>query len=402
MALEFKTPSDYAQDYLDELKSLKPDVDTSRQDSDWWIRSRVVGGIAAGLSADQRLISNDAFPQRARHDALLRFLDLYFAGGFKAATQSQGNIVVTGDPGTTVPQFVQLIYDPNGNAYQTTETVVLPAAASGQVTGLVPVQSIGTGQEQNLLADAPLIISSPPTGINPAAMVDNDGLSDARDPETDTEARDRIVTRIREPLSVGRVSDYIQYAEEADPSVTSASVLRYPFGLGTVAVYITSGTTDIDQAVDNGEAISVIPSDALVAEVQAFLDVNRPVTDCVTVLKPVAITQDVTVKVQYAFGDDNTILSGQTLTQKQLVQREVTRALYKTPVGGRIIGVSGYVVASEIEQTIDVKLSAEAVETGTIPILLDRQVLQLTVSGYNRAVLPNEVPTPGTITVEAF
>lgn len=397
---DFKLPSEIGDDYLTQLKTLKPDVNISQEDSDWWIRSRVVGGVAAGIYADQRLISNDAFPQNARPDAILRFLDLYFQGGYIPATQSEGNVSVTGQSGTTISAGVQFLYQPNGNVYQSIETVVLPSVTGGDpVTGLVPVQSVAAGQDQNLLPFAPLTVSSPPAGLNQIAEVDEDGLSDARDPETDSQARARIIQRIRTPLSVGRVSDYIQYAQEASNSVTSASVLRFPFGLGTVAVYITAGTTNIDSAIDNDQPITVIPSDALVEEVQAFLDINKPVTDCVTVAKPVPVDIDVTVQVKYANGLGSTVNTGQTLTQDELVQREVRRAIYKTPVGGRVIGASGYLVASEIEQTIDLKLSAESPETGTVPILLDRQVLPLSTSGYNRGLLPNEVCIPGTITV---
>lgn len=397
--MAIKTPSQVADDYLTALKALKPNVDISRQDSEWWIRSRVIGGVVAGVYADQRLIANDAFPDRAREEAILRFLNLYFDSGYIPATQSEGNASVTGSPGTALNQGLQFIYTPNGNTYQLTESVVLPASTGSFVVMSVPIQSVDSGQTQNLLPFAALQISSPPAGLTASATVDKDGLSDARNQETPDEARARIVERIRQPLGVGRVSDYIQYAEAADPSVVSASVVRFPFGLGTVAVYITSGTTDIDSAIDNGDPISVIPSDALVDKVQAYLEINRPVTDCVTVLKPNAITQNITVQVKYASGNGTTILSGQTLTQDQLVQREVMRSIYKTPVSGRIIGSSGYIVASEIEQTIDVMLSSESVETGSIPILLDRQVLPLSSSGYNRGLLPNEVPTPGTITV---
>lgn len=394
-----KTPSQIADEYLIQLKTLKPNVNTAQKDSEWWIRSRVLGGLAAGFYADNRLIANDAFPDRAREEAVLRFLNLYFDGGYIQATQAQGNAIVTGAPGTTYPQGLQFLYTPNGNTYQVVSTVVLPASTATSVTGDVQLLSVNSGQDQNLLPYAQLLISSPPVGALPNATVTANGLADARSQETPDQARARIVQRIRQPLGVGRVSDYIQYAEEADPSVVSASVVRFPFGLGTVAVYITSGTTDIDSAIDNGNPISVIPSNELIQTVQDFLDLNRPVTDCVTVLKPSSITQDVTVQVKYASGTGSTIISGQTLTQDELVKREVMRAIYKTPVGGRQIASSGFIVASEIEQTIDAKLSAETVETGTIPILLDRQVLPLSTSGYNRGLLANEVPTPGTITV---
>ncbi len=393
MAINFKTPSQVGDEYLTELKALKPDVNTAQTDSDWWIRSRVVGGVMAGVYSDQRKISDDAFPQRARTEALARFLDVYFAGGFLPATQAQGPVLITGDIGTTVPAGLQMTYSPNGNAYQVVDSVVL--SATGQE---VAVASVATGQNQNLQGGALLTISSPPAGLNNTATVVG-GLSDARDPETDTEARDRILQRIRQPLTVGRESDYIQYAKAASPSVVTASVVRYAFGLGTVAVYITSGTTDIDAAIDSGAAISIIPSDTLVDTVQAFLEQNKPITDCVTVLKPTAIPIDVTVKVRYRQGNGSTILTGQTLTQDQLVQREVRRALYKMPVGGRVFDSIGYIVASEIEETIDVGLSALPVSIGVLQILSDRQVADLATSGVNRMILPNEAPIPGTISV---
>ena len=112
---------------------------------------------------------------------------------------------------------------------------------------------------------------------------------------------------------------------------------------------------------------------------------------------------NVTVKVSYATGDGSTILSNQTLTQDQLVEREVERAIYKTPVGGRLIaGSGGFVFASDIEQTIDLNLSDEPTETGNIQIVLDRQVLQLSATGFNLMIAANQVAIPGTIVVESF
>jgi len=404
MATTLPTPTDIADDYLVYLSSLQPDLNVDQEDSDWWIRSRVTGGVVAGVYADNYLISQDAFPQNARQDAIAQWLITLFGndpvqGNFLPATISQGFASVTGNPGQVVSVSLQAIYGPNGNAYTVQAATTLDSIAG---TGLVPFQSVGTGQNQNLNAGAIITFPSPPAGLNSTAVVASGGFSDATDQESLTAARARVLTRIRTPLGVGRVSDYIQYAEEADPSVTSASVSRYPFGLGTVGVYITSGTNNIDAAVDAGEPINVIPSQQLIDTVQAYLDINSPATDCVTVLAPSAVAIDVNVQVSLSQGTLDTILAGQSLSQRQLIQREVSRALYKTPVGGRILGASGYVLASDIEQSIDVTLSAEATETGTIPILLDRRVFPLTATGYNRTILPQEVPIPGTITVTVF
>lgn len=397
MAINYLTPDEIADQYLLYLKNLKPEVNTSQTDSDWWIRSRVIGGVFSGIYADQLKISNDAFPQSARREALERHLFTYFNEGFRQATQAVGNVLATASAtGTTIPAGTQFQYNPNGNLYTATETVSFIDAT----TASVPVISVATGQDQNLLEGASLSLPSPPPGINSTATVFGANISDGRNVESNEEAAARILRQIRTPLAGGKVADYIQFALDADPSVTSANVLRFPFGFGTVAVIITAGTTDIDAALDAGDPIVLIPSDELVQTVQDYIETQNPITDCATVLAPASTVQDVTVYVRYASGDNSTILSGQTLTQEQLVQREVQRAIYKTPPGGRILGASGYVVASEIEEVIDSNLSSTPYQIGNIAqILIDRQVADLSPSGANRLLLGNEVAFPGTITV---
>src|ERR1700733_15122328 len=137
MALNFPTPSQLATQYLTILSSLKPEVDISRQDSDWWIRAQVVGGVLSGVYADQQLVSQDAFPQSSRLSALVNHLYTYFGSGLIQPQPSSGTLAVTGTNGLDIPQGTEFVYAPNGNAYQTTADTVL----SG-VTGLVPIQSI--------------------------------------------------------------------------------------------------------------------------------------------------------------------------------------------------------------------------------------------------------------------
>ncbi len=143
----------------------------------------------------------------------------------------------------------------------------------------------------------------------------------------------------------------------------------------------------------------LIPSEELIEIVQAYLETKRPVTDCVTVLSPVGVDVDVTVRVAYASGDGDTVLSGQTLTQRELVQREVERAIYKTPPGGRQINGVGYLLASEIEEVIDIGLSASPYTLGKLEILLDREVYDLSATGPNLAMTATQIALPGTITV---
>lgn len=395
MAIEYKTPTQIADQYLLVLKNLKPEVNTKQTDSDWWIRSRVVGGVLSGVYADQRRIADDAHPQSARREALERHLDTYFGEGFTEATVAIGQVAATGTIGSTVVLGTQIQYDPNGNLYSVTDDFEFEAA-----TGLISVQSVATGQNQNLLEGASLSFVSPPAGVEPDVVVANGNISDGRDVESNELAADRILTQIRTPLGGGKISDYQQFALDADPSVTSASVIRFPFGFGSVAIIITAGTTDIDTALDNGDPIVPIPSASLIQTVQDYIETQNPITDCATVIAPVEVTIDVDVSVRYSQGTNSTILSGQTLTQEQLVQREVKRAIYKTPPGGRIFGATGFVVASEIEEVIDSNLSDEPHTVGnTISILRDRRVENLSATGANRSLAGNEIAVPGVITV---
>lgn len=395
--ITFKTPDEIGQQYLDHLKAIKPEVNTDQTDSDWWIRSRVVGGVIAGMYSDLKKISDDAFPQSARREALEKHLITYFGTGFRQPTVAEGIVKVTGNIGTNYPVGTQFVYQPNGNTYQSTEDFTLSATA-----GLIPIQSISEGQNQNLLSGSLFSLPSAPSGSDATAAASGD-ISDGRDVESNDEASERILDRIRTPIAGGTITDYKQFARDADPSVTDSNVIRYIYGLGTVGVVITAGTTDIDQAIDNGEAIVRIPSDALVDDVQAYVDAKKPLTDCAHVLKPSLIPIDVNVRVRYADGDGSTIPVGSTITQEELVIREVKRAIYKTPPGGRQFGATGFVVASEIEEVIDSGLSSSPYQEGSyFQILVDRQVEDLSVSGANRMILPTELAEPGVITVLSF
>lgn len=391
MALDFKTPSQVSTEYRQFLKSLKPELNVDQKDSDWWVKGQVVGGVISGAYADQLKIRKDIFPKTARRDALVEFLDTYDLPPPFEAQPAQGEVSVTGDIGTVYAVGNLFQYDPNGNTYQVTEEVTLTAA-----TGTVPALSVNAGQNQNLLPGTILSMPSAPAGHQAAAVLE---MADGRNDESTEEIAQRVIDRIQQPIEGGNETDYPQWAREV-AGVTSAKLLRYPFGLGTVALYITSGTTDIDQAIDNGEPIIRTPSDALLEEVLEYIRPLKPATDCLSVFGAMEVPQDVTAWVRFANGTGATIPEGQTLTQLEIVEREIKRALYKFPVGGRQFGATGFIVASEIEEALDSRLSASPYQEGSdFQMLLDRQVEDLAVSGANRRILPNEIPVPGTITV---
>ena len=388
------------QQYRAYLLGLKPQANVDQEDSDWWIRGQVIGGVVSGVYSEIDTVALDAFPQNARREALLRWIFAYFdQTNFLPATAAVGNVVLTSTvTGTAVAAGLQLQYGANGNLYATVEN----ATTDNTNQATVGIQSVNAGQAQNLIPGTVLNITSPPAGINATATVDTAGLNDGTDEENETRAATRVLTRMRASARGGNTNDYKSWALAADPSVTAASIIRYPVGPGSVAVVITAGTTDIDTALDNNEAITLIPSADLVTLVQEYIDNVAPVTDCPFVYGAIQLTVNVSVSAHFITGNASTILAGQTLTQGQLLQREVQRAIYKTGPGGRILsgGTQGYVLKSEIEDTIDARLGSNAVTSGeTLQIVADRNVADLSLTGPNLAISAIQVPVPGVITV---
>lgn len=394
--MAYKTPDEVAEEYLTYLKTLKPEVNTKQTDSDWWVRSRVVGGVVSGVYADQAKIADDAFPQSARREAVGRWLETYFGTGFNAAQVSTGYAAMFGEIGSTIPALTELVFEENGNSYQTTEVVVLSATAQ-----LIPVQSIDAGQDQNLLSGAVLTVSAPPAGIESTASASGD-FAGGSDEETTEQGAARVLARMRDPISGGTQTDYEQWAFEGSDSVSSATVKRYAFGLGTVGIYITAGTTDISAAVDAGTPVVRVPSEQVIEDVQDYIESVNPLTDCATVLPPSEVPQDVTARVRFIPGiTGSSIISGTNgKTALELVENQIKKALYSFPVGGRVLGASGFVVASEIEESIDQALSNSPWTEGNVAsIIIDRQIDDLSATGINRLLAQNEIVEPGTITV---
>lgn len=398
MAIVVKTPSQVAQEILDNLKSLRPEINTDQQDSDWWIRAKVIGGVISGVYADINRISNDCFPQSARREAVDKHLQVYFGSGLRQPTSAIGNVKVIGAAsGISIPANTQFTHVPTGNIYTATSTISIGAA----LTGSVPVQSISTGQAQNLLPDTSLTIQSPPGGINTTATVLAPGLTDARDVESTSEGAARVLAKTRNPNRGGTATDYANWALAADARVVSAKVNRHIYGLGTVQVIISAGTSDIDTAIDNDLPIIVQPSAELKGIVLNYIESLNPICDIAFVDGPTEHIVNITAQVRFVNGNANSVVTA-GLTQGDLLKREIRRAIYKTPIGGRMINGQSALRAADIEEQIDANLSAQPYGLGALyQIVGDRQIS--IAGGTPNIALGNfEIAIPGTITVVEF
>jgi len=405
----FPLPSQLQTQYLQILQSIKPSININDLNSDFVIRGNVFAAFASGLYGDQAKTYNDTFISSSSPQGLtLHGQDLAIPQ-LQATNATSTGVTISGTNGTTVsPGDLTFLYNSTGITYTNTTGGTI---SSG--TLVVSVQSTTPGAITNIAAPATLTLIAPPNGINISASL-TVSLAGGSDLESTDSYRSRLLSRLQMPPAGGNATDIRNFAFDGDPSVRSVIVIPFALGLGTVGVYILTGSTDIDTAVTQGQSIVRIPSQSVINNVQTYMNNHAPLTMCVSVYAPTEIPFSGTVYVDLAAGITlSTIPNSPTynplgLTVSQLIMREYGRALYKVPVGGWMLGSAsppGYIVASYIEQSMQQWLSAEVdpvsgLTIGNIPILADIRVPAIGVpSGTNYAITSNQIVAPGTINV---
>jgi uncharacterized phage protein gp47/JayE len=402
----FPTPSQLLEQYKTILKSLRPDINVDDPSSEPIIRGAVLSGILSGVYADQRKIDDDTFIQDARDEALDRWGIVLGISRQPATSAETEDCLFTGDPSTVIPAGTTLRYPPTGILYTLQSQVTLDGSGEGHGSLIADTP----GQIGNVSVGTELILLSTPPNVDSSATLIQ-ALGGGSDAETADSYRSRLLLRLQRTPSGGNQFDYPAFAFKAHPSVRSAFVRRFGRGLGTVDVYITSGTTDVDQAVNLGLPVVRLPTPQILAAVQTYYEENAPMTDCPKIFSPSEITQDVTARVRLEAGftlssvPADSVNNPLGLSIENLIKREISRVLYKIPVGGRVLPgfQNGFVVAADIEQQLDDMLSAipgkSGLPLGRLPVLADRQVQNLDGVNTNRQVLANQIVAPGILTV---
>ncbi len=403
----FPTPSQIQTQYFQILQSINPSINTNDPNSDFVIRGNVFAGFASGLYGDQAKTDNDTFISSASPAALtLHGADLDIPQN-QATAASSTDLRIFGNNGTVItPGQITALYLPTGITYTNTTGGTV---SGGQLDIAIQANSPGSIGNVSASLSPTLQIVSPPTGITSTATLITD-ISDGTDIESTDSYRARLLNRLQQPPSGGNANDYYEWAFDASPSVTTAVVQRFGRGLGTVDIYILTGTTNIDFAVTNGLSIVRIPDATLIDTVQAFYNTDAPLTDCPEVYAPTEIDVNVTLNYELAPGitlatvPNDPVNNPLGLTVAQLIVREMGRPLYHVPVGGwpRTGFSAGYVIAAYIEESLDDWLSSNidptTGTTGAIPILSDRQIQPLNGSEYDLPLLGNQITAPGTMT----
>lgn len=233
------------------------------------VYERVLAGASHEIHAHIDWLQKQLFFQTAETDFLDRWASVF--GIYRTpATSSAGaaQLTFSADP-VDVPQGTVLQSDA-GIQYQTT--------GSPNPSGVVAVEALLAGADGNLSNGDVLQFVSPVAGVDSAAT--SLGISGGTDAETDEELRTRLLERARQTPCGGAAHDYVAWAKEV-PGVTRAWVVA---GTGTVTVYFVCDDLPV-----------IVPTAEKVAEVQAKLDYERPVTAIVTALAPATQAVNITI-----------------------------------------------------------------------------------------------------------
>lgn len=272
MAFTLPTLVETRQQTAADIETYLPGSDARTRRTATGVLSHAVAGAVQGLHANIQARERNFLPdERADAEGVERWAAL-LGFWYRDASTAEGQLIVTGTMGATLPAGTRLQHT-DGTEYLTQADLTL-TAANGNVT----IQAAAAGAAGNLPAASRLTLLSPVLGINSALEVGAGGLTGGTDREILDSLRARVLSRLRNPPMGGSLSDYETWALEGHASVTRAWVSSGEQGANTVTVRV----------VCDNEA-DIIPSQAVLDEVDAYIQAERPVTAEVFVVAPVAI-----------------------------------------------------------------------------------------------------------------
>jgi uncharacterized phage protein gp47/JayE len=290
MANVFRATRDIVQDMCADFKSITGITLTPDQlDDSNVIKFFAYAGSISSLYSELQRTVNDIFPSTATSEGLIKHLSTRSLPTQIRPQKSHGQIRFQGTPGTVVGLGVQVKRASDAALFQTIQSGTIDSI--GFVT--LYVESVSTGNIQNMDSIGnPFTLATPVSGLQ-SACTNVTNFLDGRDLETDSQMLQRIISHDQDDNSGGNAVAYEAWAQAGSNEVVTAKTIRLPRGPDTVDTYITSGTTDIQAAVEGGQPVTRQPSSALLAQVQAYITSLNPITDDHLTKAPVEIPLDV-------------------------------------------------------------------------------------------------------------
>ena len=264
---------------------------------------------------------SQTLPDTATDEFLDRHVAIYLPGGRLPAAPAAGTVRFTGVDTTSVPAGTQ-INRSDGQSYTTDASGTVGSVSPGLVDIVVTAET--PGSLGNTAEAVELTLSSFITNIDDISTVQTPGLVSGTDTETDESVRQRMLDAIQFTPQSGALHDYEIWAKQVtDVEQVFVFANSEAFGLGTIKVQFStfSGTE--------------IPGAPKVAEVQAEIDSERPVTASVLVEAPVAFTANITMAI-----------TPDTPSNQTAVTAEIQDFIKRTRSPGEVVTLSSIQIAA--------------------------------------------------------
>ena len=288
-------------------------------------------------------VAKQAIPDTAEKEYLERWAAIWGVAR-KTASFATTQVLLATSAGALIPAGT-LVQRQDGVQYSTVADVTTTAG-----TTVVPVIAISAGASGNAASGTAVFLVSPIAGVQGNASLQDPALG-GDDMESDSRLLGRLLDRIQSPPQGGAQADYVNWALEV-PGVTRVWVYPLQMGPGTVTVLFVC-----DDSAD------IIPDTGKVAEVQAKIDVERPVTAEVFAAAPIGVPLDLAIK-----------LSPNTAAVQAAVRNELQDLLVRDAEPGKPILISRLreavsLAAGEADNSILSPTTDVAHGTGHFPTL---------------------------------
>ncbi len=363
--------------YLNNVAAQNPNLNPYAQGGDFFVKSLVYAMLLSGVYADVYLKFLNIFTQNLAGEFVDRSLASWGLPQRQAAFAAQGVVKPTVAPTTTISLSAntQLTIPGSTFNYLLTQDTTITA----NTRPLIPITSsaLGAGTAQG--RGAVLSLVTPVSGLGTLTV---DTMVDGGDIEDDAQCITRILDKQQNPLLGGAVGDYKFWAEsQVALGITGALVVPNIGGQNIVGVYVLAGGADYDVILESPDIqysrTATVPQ---IIGVANYIETQRPVTVSFSVASVNTFVIPATViNVAVELVPNvtlTTMISGTGLTAKQLILREIRRAVITTPTGGnRPNNGPPYLFASDIANSLGLGLSAQQGLTGLYAtILLDWRV----------------------------
>lgn len=270
---------DVVQRARNAFRAETPGTDAWVWPNNIYVSAKVIGGAVWEAFGRLKWMDRQRFAMTATGYELERH-GLDYGIARKQKSYAQGNlIVVSGTWPLNIPVGTRFTRLSDGASFTSTQ-----ARDIGKFTlsATVPVVADIAGRQGNTTYGAPMV--STLTGVTSVA-VDDYGLGQGADVETDEQLRTRILLRKRYPPRGGADYDYQAWGLSL-PGVTRVFVKGNAYGRGTVGVWFL-----MDDTYTAG-----IPQAADVVAMQNYIDANAPITAIPIVAAPIADCIDIVIQ----------------------------------------------------------------------------------------------------------